>query len=429
MGNSRIISKKQRAFSLIVRLLGKQKVDALLKEHIGDFELPSTKTLSRWKNCNGIPIQEDTGTNAFYKTSQQEFFKFQRSLLTHFWSDNDMMHLNNKLLRADIDYTTHQFPAVCLIDKVSIHPKLTFNHQPKAASQAFIAQIKQARQHITDNPTFAISSLDLSVGEVHCTVSSYFRALYHCDRYYYHMITEFKGSSKRQFQAACDRSYISQWQSQLKNIVINNDFSNIEASLGGSCLFMFYDETIESYAYLISNKVQEANGVGEKHVLPSFMLQPLAIDFLVQHHELDFKKQLFRELLEEVIGHDDYEPQSHHEAIYDDIMNHDCICDLQLLLKSGGAELHFTGLWLDFYRLRPEITSVLIIHDTDWVKKHLQQTNLGNWETQSGGLLKLSLNDEETYQNILNAFPNPMCPPGLAALITGRELAMKVCAT
>lgn len=486
------ITQKQRIFSLIIRLLDHKKLTELLKLHIGNYELPNEKTIKRWKNCQGIPKIDDTGTNAFYKKvgleelilslekksicdwqepviaflnshdvkisdlaykkelfeieakfpredftnikdlsnfdlpfyqlSQQQIFKFQQSLLTYYWSDEDIIKLEEKFLRANINNELWLFPVIELCKgNVFFEEEMEFRRKIPLPPLAFIDSVKHTRKNITDNPTFAINCFDRSSGKIRCQVSSYFRALYHCDRYYYHTVTQLTGIDKKAEKKTANMSYIFQWQEHLKNIALLNNYSNIEASIGGSCLFVYYDNRKQKYAYLLSNKVSEANGVGEKHVIPSFMLQPLATDFLVQVQELDYQKHVYRELLEEVFAETEFEPKGHHETIYDDVMQNQRIKDLIELLDKGEAEFHMTGLWLDFYRLRPEITSVLVIHDSTWVDNYLTNVTLGNWETIQGGLIKIYVDDKKTFNNILKGIPNSMCPPGIAALVNGIE--------
>lgn len=500
MKQVRLISQHQKVFSLIVILMGDKNLTKLLEKHIGDYELPSKKTITRWKNYRGIPNLGDTGTNLFYidsgieklvirlsdedtviwknqikkffkekkmdfdekiydlefqklknadlinnfeflnhindyslpffNTKQQDSFMFYLSILQNLWSNDEYQNCEEKLLKVSTSNKVLFFPSVCLFDKqITFNPFLKYSKKNEKVPDCFISQIKNVRKKIIDNPTFCLKELDASTGEIQCSISSYYKALYDCDLNYYRIITSFQNTDALEFENSCNAHHILKWQENLKKITLENDYTNIEASIGGSCLVVYRDSRKNEYAYLISNKKTEANGVGEKHVTPSFMLQPFATDFLVQHLELDYEKQLFREFLEEVIGHEDFESTSHNEAVYDDIFQNKCIAELQELFKTGKAELHSTGLWLDFYRLRPEVTSLLIIHSQTWSKKYLENNKLGNWETKKGGLLKLYLKDEITYENILKGIPNSMCSPGLSTFIKGRELALKLCRT
>lgn len=89
-------------------------------------------------------------------------------------------------------------------------------------------------------------------------------------------------------------------------------------------------------------------------------------------------------------------------------------------LKTGKATLEVTGLVLDVFRMRPEITFLLILND-DAYSKNIKT----NWETEAKSLEQYCLEDDNSYYELISDIETPLCPPGLAALVNGRNQAIK----
>jgi len=135
-----------------------------------------------------------------------------------------------------------------------------------------------------------------------CSVSSYLKTLYSCDRWFYEMISSFPEDDSFA-EARYEKSkFLEGWAQSLQDIVISNIFST-DQSLGGSCLCIY--NTDDGYEYLLGQKSSLANAFNELHVLPSFMFQPNGKNPLKYAKELSVKTKVFQELAEEVFYYDE----------------------------------------------------------------------------------------------------------------------------
>jgi hypothetical protein len=126
-----------------------------------------------------------------------------------------------------------------------------------------------------------------------------------------------------------------------------------------------------------------------------------------------------KEFGEELLNLKDLESASMVDAMIGIIEDNKELKRLSELLENGKAFFNVTGMILDIYKLRPEITAVLVITDNEFSKKI---RNI--WESKRIDLIKL--NDENAYNHLLTSKDYPLCPPGLAALIKGRAIATKI---
>ena len=97
------------------------------------------------------------------------------------------------------------------------------------------------------------------------------------------------------------------------------------------------------------------------HVLPAMMFQPTTADF-ADPREWSVKHQILREVLEELFGL----PEVIHPGRWDFFYDHPALQYLLRLLESGKALLYATGIIVNLLTLRPEISTLLLIHDPAW---------------------------------------------------------------
>ncbi len=126
------------------------------------------------------------------------------------------------------------------------------------------------------------------------------------------------------------------------------------AAIGVSTLIVF-DHGGVYRAIIARRSRQTAIHAGMYHVLPAFMLEPTETDVFAGT-SWNLTRQVEREILEEVFGVPEY-------ADYD---NHQALNDLRGMMAAGRAELCLTGLVMNLLTMRPEIGTLLLIHDPDW---------------------------------------------------------------
>lgn len=126
------------------------------------------------------------------------------------------------------------------------------------------------------------------------------------------------------------------------------------AAIGVSTLIVFNLEG-DYRAILARRSSQTAIHAGMYHVLPAFMLEPTETDVFAAS-SWNLTRQVEREILEEVFG----VPEN------DDYDNHPALEDLRMMRTTGRASLYLTGVVMNLLTMRPEIGTLLLIHDRDW---------------------------------------------------------------
>lgn len=132
------------------------------------------------------------------------------------------------------------------------------------------------------------------------------------------------------------------------------------AAIGIGTLTVFNDG--ETYRALLARRSEStAFDSNMFHVLPAMMFEPTTAD-LAEPREWSVKHQIFRELLEELFGL----PEEHHPVRWDYFYEQPALQYLLSLLRNGEAQLCATGILLNLLTLRPEISTLLLIHDPAW---------------------------------------------------------------
>ena len=100
------------------------------------------------------------------------------------------------------------------------------------------------------------------------------------------------------------------------------------------------------------------------HVAPSGILSPLDVDLASLHEEFSVRRNILREYLEELYSIEEYEvgTKPSHE-----IENEPEILRLKALIESGHASIYYTGVSVNLLTLRPEICTLLLIRDPNWI--------------------------------------------------------------
>jgi len=100
---------------------------------------------------------------------------------------------------------------------------------------------------------------------------------------------------------------------------------------------------------------------GLYHVLPAMMFGPSRPD-LLDAREWSVKHQILLEVLEEMFNL----PEQRQPERWDYFYEHPALRHLLGLLATGAAKLCATGIIVNLLTLRPEIGTLLLIHDPDW---------------------------------------------------------------
>ena len=196
------------------------------------------------------------------------------------------------------------------------------------------------------------------------------------------------------------------------------------AAIGIGVLTVFNDG--ETYRALLARRSHAtAFDSHMLHVLPAMMFGPASAGFS-DKRDWSVKRQILRELLEELFGLQERNPPLPWERLQDQ----PALRYLLDMLESGRARLRLTGLILNFLTLRPEISALLIIHDSAW---HARVTDAGGdmplvtaAETQAGSLVMPPITSDAEF---LARFPRDlhlsMPPQATATLWLGIDQARR----
>ncbi|MYD09594.1 MAG: hypothetical protein F4X02_06080 [Chloroflexi bacterium] len=135
------------------------------------------------------------------------------------------------------------------------------------------------------------------------------------------------------------------------------------AAIGIGTLTVFNDAG-QYKALLARRSDATAFDSGMYHVLPAMMFGPTTADF-ADAREWSVKHQVLREVLEELFNM----PEQRSPARWDFYYDHPALRYLSSLLDSGAAQLCASGIILNLLTLRPEISTLLLIHDPDWYRR------------------------------------------------------------
>jgi len=197
------------------------------------------------------------------------------------------------------------------------------------------------------------------------------------------------------------------------------------AALGVACLTVFAHPDGGHRAILARRTSRNATDPGFFHVLPAFIFQPgeagpAARDWSVRH-------QVEREYLEELFGMEE-DPQGQQDFAQQPAWH-----ELQAMLGDGRASLHLTGVVVNFFSLRAEICSLLLIRDPQWWARCTAPDSATPFnaasEAQGGRLTIVPIEDDAALLAHLPPDVHAIMPPqGAAALWIGIDLARRLLA-
>jgi TIR domain-containing protein len=167
------------------------------------------------------------------------------------------------------------------------------------------------------------------------------------------------------------------------------------------------------------------------HVVPSFMFQPTA-RLTDEHREFSVTHNVLREFAEEVFSKHSRVGTESSVDPYDHFYSMPQVRSTRALLNNGGAELKVTGLALNLLNLRPEILTVLVIHNSDWFEAHKGTIRFCREEFSPAFLddsdlpefmASVDLADDSVLRVGAQFSPESCVAPGAACLIQGLPVA------
>jgi len=172
-------------------------------------------------------------------------------------------------------------------------------------------------------------------------------------------------------------------------------------------------------AILGQRSQQVATGAGLFHVVPAFVFQPSA-NPAFHSAEWSVEHQVLREVGEELFGMPEVEGwQSVKEADY--FYQYPAIAELRQMLIKGRAEHHITGIAINLLTLRPEICTLLLIHDEAWYTHHKTELRAACFERRNTVFVPI-----DTLEGLPQNPHETMTPHGAVSFWLGVDRARSI---
>ena len=282
-------------------------------------------------------------------------------------------------------------------------------------------QQEELGKTLYDKPTFTISSIAGS--QITAGIGSYYSTISTSDIHYFRLVsilgkdsfTSIENLSKK------EKKDINSWINLLKTIIFEKRFTDYHASIGMS-VFTLVKDSNKNYMYLIkSNSSKKSSSAFERHVIPSFMFQPLTSTADSQKQELSPYINVKRETGEELLNMEELE-KSNQEITFETLKiffkEEQTLVDAFNLVKKNECPLEQTGFMIDIFRMRPELTYCLI-----FTKAFSERDIVISWETEN--ITYVNLESESSFHDLIEDEIEPLCASGLASVIYGRHHALK----
>lgn len=197
------------------------------------------------------------------------------------------------------------------------------------------------------------------------------------------------------------------------------------AAIGIGTLTVFNDAG-RYKALMARRSAATAFDSGLFHVLPAMMFGPTTAGF-TDAREWSVRHQVLREVLEELFNM----PEQHCPTRWDFFYDHPALRYLLSLLESGAAQLCASGIILNLLTLRPEISTLLLIHDPAWYRRVTALDSdmplMTADETLSDSLVSAPIEDDEIFLSHFPADLHLMMPAqATATMWLGIDLARRL---
>ena len=282
-------------------------------------------------------------------------------------------------------------PSATLETLLSTHPPTTPQSKESFAfyDEGIVSRLQQTSAALYDGTTFAFDCFTGNPPRLHATLGSYFD----------HLNTSI--ALEEELLAGGDTHWRALCASVTPGQLLTHGAGR-SASLGMSVLTVFKQQD-RYQALVVQRSGQTAHMPGALHVLPAFQFQPTAQSDAA--HDWNLTRQIKREYAEELFDL----PEDTDAATSEPVRQ------LNAMLASGDAELHYTGTVMNLQTTHLSVCALLLIHAADW---HTQLNVDSAWETATTYRLPVVADED-----LLAAFPahayQRFAPSGAAAFWLG----------
>jgi hypothetical protein len=305
-------------------------------------------------------------------------------------------------------------------------PSWELDRQLMDAGRHYIDFLRWQGGPLYDWPTFCMSDIRRENGavKIDCWTGKYFESLQTSEMLEWEALSAFSKEGVPTLENDLPARSRAHTLAGVKDPVLHP--VGRAAAIGISTLVLF--NRGDGYAALLSERSRGGVVIHADmcHVIPSFTFQPTAGDMV---KEFSVVHNIFREYLEELF-HLKEAKEAPSVLSYDYFYGNRNLCYLRELLDSGKARIYFTGVAMDALNLRPEICTLLLIHESQWYGWH----RIGTHQ-----LDRIEFNEESKKISESNNKPNVVSigevstrleptttdPAGAAAICLGLEAVLK----
>lgn len=275
--------------------------------------------------------------------------------------------------------------------------------RPKPETRAFafydysyLHDLQNSKPGLHDGPTFTMKLIRKKPLRLRGAIGSYYDMLATCGA----LERELRDAVAEGWMRAPSRASYHRQSPPLEALTRGTGRS---ATIGIGTLTVFNDG--EGYkAILARRSAATATDSGMFHVLPAMIFQQTTADF-ADRREWSVKHQILREVLEELFNF----PELLQPPRWDFFYDQPALRYLLRLLESGRAQLCATGIVFNLLTLRPEISTLLLIHEPEWygritaVDSDMPFTTAD--ETLAGSVILAPIETDEAF---LASFPRDL---------------------
>jgi len=282
-------------------------------------------------------------------------------------------------------------------------------------NQAYLQTLKNSGRNLFNGTTFVHKRLRRKPLKLSAELGKYFDMLATCAA----LDDELKDAAAGQLIRLPGRSQLHRHLPPDQAMINGRGRS---AAIGVACLTVFNHEGTYK-AMLARRSERAATDPLHFHVLPAFIFQP-SDEQWTYPEEWSVAHQVYREYLEELFGFDEISSPARYDYFYE----HPALQYLKTLMARGEAALYLTGITINLLTLRPEISTLLLIHTPAWYARITAPNSdmplNTHAEAHGGTIYMLPIRDDAAVLAELPENVHTMMPPqAVGALWMGVDLA------
>ncbi|MCY4062669.1 MAG: hypothetical protein OXG53_09905 [Chloroflexi bacterium] len=262
-----------------------------------------------------------------------------------------------------------------------------------AYDYSYLHDLQNSKPGLYNGATFTMKQIRQNPLQLRGQIGNYYDMLATCAAFEHELWDAVEAGLPRAPSRSLYHRYVAPAESLLRG-------EKRSAAIGIGTLIVFNDG--ETYRAILAKRSRTTAFDSEMHhVLPAMMFGPTTAKF-ADPREWSVKHQILREMLEELFGL----PESIHPQRWNYFYEHPALRYLLKLMDSGKAQLRATGIILNLLTLRPEISTLLLIHDPAWYARvsapESDMPLVTAEETQGDSVVMASIATDEAF---LSHFP------------------------